>query len=148
MKKQTHPAVLWMVALLVAVGLGLVASQDVQAQEGTTPALTDANAPLGTSFTYQGELSAGGSPANGSFDMQFSLFDAANGGSQIGSTITTAAVPVGAGLFSVNLDFGAIFSGTAHWLEIQVRAAGTGTYTTLSPRQALTATPQALWSHW
>ena len=146
MKKQTHPALLWMVALLVALGLGLAASQGVQAQDETTRVLTGANVSLGTGFTYQGELAAGGSPANGSFDMQFSLFDAANGGSQVGSTITTAAVPVGAGLFSVNLDFGAIFSGTAYWLEIQVRAAGTGAYTALSPRQALTATPQALWS--
>ncbi len=146
MKKQTHSAVLWMVALLVSLCLSLTGSQGVQAQDETTRALTGANVPLGTGFTYQGELAAGGSPANGSFDMQFSLFDAANGGSQVGSTITTAAVPVGAGLFSVNLDFGAIFAGTAYWLEIQVRAAGTGAYTTLSPRQALTATPQALWS--
>ena len=37
-------------------------------------------APLGTAFTYQGQLKSDGSPANGLHDMRFRLFDAAVGG--------------------------------------------------------------------
>jgi hypothetical protein len=43
----------------------------------------------------------------------------------------------------VQLDFGAVFDGTALYLEIGVRPASGGAYTTLAPRQALTATPYA-----
>lgn len=31
-------------------------------------------------FTYQGQLSSAGVPANGSFDFRFTLFNAASGG--------------------------------------------------------------------
>jgi hypothetical protein len=34
----------------------------------------------GTAFTYQGALKSGGSPANGNYDLEFSLFDAATSG--------------------------------------------------------------------
>jgi hypothetical protein len=50
------------------------------------------------------------------------------------------------GLFTVVIDFGGgAFNGAARWLEIGVRCpAGSGSYTTLSPRQALRAAPYAL----
>ena len=41
-----------------------------------------------TAFSYQGRLTDGGNPANGNYDLQFVLFDSANGGSNIGSTFT------------------------------------------------------------
>ena len=37
-----------------------------------------------TAFTYQGRLTTGGNPANGSYDFQFKLFDALSDGAQIG----------------------------------------------------------------
>ena len=40
-----------------------------------------------TSFTYQGKLTDGGTPANGSYDLQFALWDSAAGGGQIGSAV-------------------------------------------------------------
>jgi hypothetical protein len=39
--------------------------------------------PLGTAFTYQGQLTDGGSAANGTYDLRFILYD--------GSVVTTPA---------------------------------------------------------
>jgi hypothetical protein len=98
-----------------------------------------------TEFTYQGHLNAGASPANGSYDLKFSLFDAVTAGNQISSTVTTNAVGVANGVFTVPLDFGVkAFSGPDRWLEISVQPAGGGSFTTLAPRQKMTATPYAL----
>ena len=108
--------------------------------------------PLGTAFTYQGQLKSGGSPASGSYDLQFSLWDASIGGNQLGSTQCSDNVTVANGLFTDTLDFGAQFNGSARWLEIGVRAdstpgnCATGSYSTLSPRQALTAAPYSNFS--
>ena len=100
-------------------------------------------APIDTSFTYQGRLISGGIPANGTYDFTFALYDALSGGAQVGGTVTQSGVTVADGLFTVQLDFGAIFDGTALYLEIGVRPGSGGAYTTLVPRQALTATPYA-----
>src|SRR5687767_8286459 len=74
-----------------------------------------------TAFTYQGRLSDSGSPANGSYDMTFALFNAVGGPAQQGTTLTNAAVGVSNGLFTVTLDFGNQFPGLPRWLEIGVR---------------------------
>jgi hypothetical protein len=95
-----------------------------------------------TEFTYQGQLQSSSSPANGSFDFEFALFD--GGGSQIGSTLTRSGVAVANGIFTVNLDFGSSFPGASRFLEIRVRQAGGGAFTTLAPRQPLTSTPYAV----
>lgn len=113
------------------------------AQEGGSVAI---QAPLGTAFTYQGQLKQGGNPVNANCDFQFGLWDAASGGTQIGSTQTATNVSVTNGLFTVPVDFGTgAFNGEARWLAISVRCpAGSGSYTALSPRQALTPAPYAL----
>ena len=98
----------------------------------------------GTAFSYQGRLNTSGSPASGRYDLTFALFSASNGAVQVGGTITNAATAVSNGLFRVTLDFGNQFPGTNRWLEIGVRTNGGGAYTTLSPRQGLTATPYAI----
>jgi hypothetical protein len=101
----------------------------------------------GTAFTYQGRLESGGAPANGSFDLRFILYNAEAGGSQVGAILTNAATAISNGLFTVTLDFGAgVFTGADRWLEIGVRPSGGGAFTTLSPRQKLTATPYAITS--
>ncbi len=104
--------------------------------------------PVGTGFTYQGELQQSGSPASGKFDFRFRLFDAATGGSQVGSTVTKDDVQVTNGRFTVELDFGTVaFNGDARWLEIAVRpGSSTGAYTVLSPRQPLRPVPYALYA--
>lgn len=90
-----------------------------------------------TVFTYQGKLNDGGAAANGSYDMQFKLFDDLTGNGQVGSTA--------AGIFTVELDFGSsAFAGAARFLEIGISPAGQGNFTTLSPRQRLGSSPYSI----
>ncbi|HUC85209.1 MAG TPA: tail fiber domain-containing protein [Candidatus Acidoferrales bacterium] len=101
----------------------------------------------GTAFTYQGQLQNNGSPANGNYDLQFIVYNAGTGGSQVGPILTNAATIVSNGLFTVVLDFGAgIFGGSDHWLDISVRTNGTSTFDELTPRQQLTPTPYAIYA--
>jgi hypothetical protein len=112
-----------------------------------TATIGRAQTPLGTTFTYQGQLQNNAVPENGSCDLQFKLFDAALGGGQIGSTITDTGITVTNGLFTVTLDFGAgAFVGNARWLEIAVACPSGSGFTTLSPRQELTPSPNALFA--
>ena len=102
-----------------------------------------------TGFTYQGKLTDSGNVANGSYDLQFTLWDAATGGSQQPQpsplTVTRSAVSVNGGVFTVQLDFGAnAFPGADRFLEISVRPSGGTTFTTLSPRQQISSTPYAI----
>jgi len=101
-----------------------------------------------TTFTYQGRFTDSGTAANGTYDMQFKLFDSATvgAGTQIGSTITNTTVTITEGVFTVQLDFGAAgFPGADRFVEIGVRSAGSSaSYTVLSPRQQLTSSVYAI----
>jgi len=97
-----------------------------------------------TTFTYQGSLTDNGQRVTGSYDLLFLLFNASSGGGQINGPNTILGVGVTNGLFTVTLDFGGNFPGADRWLEISVRPAGVGSYTTLSPRQKLNSTPYAI----
>jgi len=96
---------------------------------------------------YSGRLSESNQPANGLFDLQFRLFDSAEGGSAIGNTNLLLAVPVTNGAFTVSLDASSWPFDGARWLEVSVRSnAAPGGFVTLSPRQAVAAVPQALFA--
>ena len=97
----------------------------------------------GTEFTYQGRLTDAAAPADGSFDFEFRLFDVPTGGAPL-ATVQRPGVAVAGGLFTAPLDFGGQFTGAPRYLEVAVQPAGGGGYTTLLPRQALTATPYAV----
>jgi hypothetical protein len=114
-----------------------------------TPSLAQ---PLGTAFTYQGELKAAGVPAAGLHDLRFRLYDASVGGSQVGPTLCTNNIVFADGRFTVELDFLAAFSGQQRFLEVEVRAdagldcSNLAGFTILGPRQPLTAAPNALFA--
>jgi len=103
-------------------------------------------APVGSGFNYQGELSDGNSPANGSYDIQFKAFSVESGGTEYVVIPEFLATVVSNGLFNIdNVDFGdALFDGEEYWIEVSVKLAGSDTYTALSPRQKLNATPYAV----
>lgn len=138
--------------LAVAAGLALVAAVpfatalgDGEAGNGEGDTVLAATE-LGTAFTYQGRLDVSDNPADGAYDLRFIMYDAESGGSQVGETVTIEDVPVAAGLFAVELDFGsAAFNGDARWLEVAVRTGdSTGSFNVLNPRQPITAVPYAL----
>ncbi len=113
----------------------------------TAPKVTAA--PLGTGFTYQGQLNQSGSPVTGTAHFRFSLWDAVSGGAQVGANQIVPNVLVSGGIFSVELNAGAQFGslpfdGDARWLQVEVctNAACSAT-TVLTPRQPLTGTPYA-----
>ena len=103
------------------------------------------SAALGSGITYQGTFADNGAPADGIYDFEFALFTAAAGGSAV-QTVTKADLLVSGGLVNTLVDFGfSAYSGDARWIEVHVRpGASSGSYTVLSPRQALTAAPFAL----
>ena len=103
----------------------------------------------GTAFSYQGQLSSGGGPANGLYNFRFSLYTAAltNGLSPIGS-VTNQDVGVTNGLFTTTLDFGpGIFTGANYWLQIGVSATTGTTFTVLSPLQPVLPVPYAIFAN-
>jgi len=99
----------------------------------------------GTAFTYQGRLNDGASPASGSYDLRFTIYDSSGGPGVVAGPLTNSPVTVSNGLFTVTLDPGAgVFTGAERWLEIAVRPNGGGAFTALAPRQPLTAAPYAI----
>src|ERR1044071_2933261 len=81
----------------------------------------------GTAFTYQGRLNVGGAPANGTYDLVFTIYDLPTGSGAFANQ-TNSAVAISNGLFTAMLDFGSsssfIFTGPERWLEIAVRTNG------------------------
>jgi len=121
------------VILVLAVGLMACLSKVTKAAE------------TGTAFTYQGRLIDDNVAADGEYDFQFRLFGSDTVGSQVGDNVNIDDVNVIDGYFTVELDFGNVFTGELLWLEIAVREGdSTGDFMTLSPRQKITAVPYAM----
>lgn len=102
----------------------------------------------GTAFTYQGQLSDVRGPANGTYDVTFTLFATNTPGTpSVAGPATVSAVAVHDGLFTALVDFGpGSFTGGDNWLEIAVRTNGAGSFATLAPRQPLSPAPYAIFA--
>ena len=100
----------------------------------------------GTAFSYQGRLYDGTNPANGSYDLTFTIYSNLTGGFLIAGPATNSPVGVSNGVFAVTLDFGnsPFSAGAQRWLEIAARTNGASSFTTLAPRQKFLAIPYAI----
>jgi hypothetical protein len=98
-------------------------------------------------ITYQGRLSDGGNASpTGQYDLQFELYENSTGGTAL-ATVALEDVQVTNGVFTVQLNFSpdSFSKNNGQYLQIGVRAGtSTGAYTTLNPRQELTAAPYAV----
>jgi hypothetical protein len=100
----------------------------------------------GNAFSFQGKLNDGTNPANGRYDLEFKLFDAVAGGTQIGPSVARPNTILINGVFSVVLDFGAqaFLNPNSIFIEIAVKPNGSpNALTILGPRQQLTVVPFA-----
>ncbi|MEN6308665.1 MAG: phage tail protein [Anaerohalosphaeraceae bacterium] len=106
---------------------------------------------LAGAFTYQGRLHDKGDPAQGKYDMFFTLYDAASGGNAVSATITLSQVEVTNGYFTVDLDFGTsayLFNGQPRWLDIATKPYRSILVPeTLSPRQKISPVPSATFAN-
>ncbi|MEM9530285.1 MAG: hypothetical protein AAGA23_05160 [Pseudomonadota bacterium] len=104
--------------------------------------------PLGTGFSYQGQLARDGDAISGPYDFEFLLYNQVDGGEPVADPVLLDRVPVEDGLFSVELDFGMTpFGGDQLWIEVWVRESdGVEDPVALTPRQPLTPAPFALFS--
>jgi len=119
------------------------------------PLVASVHAQNSTAITYQGQLHENGQPKSGTVDLRFDAFsevDNTNGNGPINALpVILDGVLLQAGTFTVQVDFGsAVFTGGDVFFEIGVRedAVGDSTtttgFTSLQPRQQVTATPYAL----
>lgn len=133
---KSPPTLSW---LVLALALQLPSAASAQGSSVPTP----------HSFVYQGRLTDDNlTPPDGEqYDILFTLHDAEANGALLG-TVTVGQIAVVHGVFVVNLDFGVgVFNGTTRWLQMAVRKHGaTADRQILTPRQPLTATPQALFA--
>lgn len=126
---------------LLSAGL-LIFTQQTWANNG--PESVNVPSPSATTINYQGRLAApDGTPKNGTFGMDFAIYDAASGGNLIWGPESHSAVPVTNGLFNVGL--GSVNSGsipTAVWngdRYLQITVGGE----TLTPRELIRSVPIA-----
>ncbi len=108
------------------------------AASGANPAQS-----AGTAFTYQGLLEDSGTSA-ASYDFEVELFDDVSGGTPVTvAPQSVSGVALVDGHFTLELDFGDVFTGPDRFLELSVRRSGEPGFTPLLPRQRLASSPYA-----
>ncbi|MDF1870939.1 MAG: hypothetical protein P1U30_11155, partial [Phycisphaerales bacterium] len=103
---------------------------------------------INDSFTYQGTISDLGVPADGLYDVKFTVYDDEVGGFAIpGATTTVFNIQVTDGLFEAFVDFGgsgSVFDSNRYrWLELEGKPSSNHSFNTLAPRQRITPAPVA-----
>lgn len=116
------------------------------------PWLALAQGPVGPTFTYQGRLVKAGAYLDGAAcDFRFTMWDAPQAGSQVGTVQAVSAFLVD-GYFTVTLNQGGefgpdAFNGSRRYLVVEVRCPGDAAFVALnSQRVELAAAPYALYA--
>ncbi len=142
--KVSHKA--WLVIGATLALLALWWAADTTLAQGPVGRAPKGGSPINT-FTYQGRLTDGGAPANGPYDLRFTVYDSDVAGNQIGGVMDYPDWPVTDGVFSVNLQpawpMSNVFNGDPRWLLVEVRPGASGGAYTAMPRQPITGVPYA-----
>lgn len=109
---------------------------------GRTPSL-----PISTAFTYQGKLSVGNVPVSGDVNVRYTLCNNATEAISLcgaAPAITRNLTGITDGLVTTTLDFGSVMdTSQALWLNVEVESPPGSGFVALTPRQPISATPQA-----
>lgn len=143
MKANPYPA-----ACLNRRGMAALAAVSLFFIAGVQPS---ALAQPTSTFTYSGRLMQSNAPADGLFNITFTLHSAPTANTPVGNpnTVFRSPVSITNGLFTIPLDFGPdAFSGETRWLELTIGPAGAppANNTLLSPRQLLSMVPQTTYA--
>jgi len=86
-------------------------------------------------FTYHGNLQDAGKPAEGSYDIELTLYSAAEGGKVVAGPLTMYKVDVHDGTFNTQAPFAALTNVPQQaWLGVRLRKAGAGEFANLGER--------------
>ncbi len=101
-----------------------------------------------TAFTYQGKLTNNGTPATGTYEMRFTLFDMP-GGFEFGTPKIISNIVATNGVFTVVIPIGDwSFDQSDRYMEIAVRPQGNvNPFTVLAPLQQITNSPKAIFAN-
>lgn len=111
-------------------------SAPLQALAAALLAVGCTHASHAASFTYHGELLDGDLPANGRYDLRVRSFTGADARKALGEATELLAVRAIDGRFSVEFDVPEDADGVT-WVDVAVRAAGSGDYVALGAAQAV-----------
>jgi hypothetical protein len=101
----------------------------------------------GANFLYQGQLEDHGLPAQGRYDLRITAYDAPLGGSALAAPIEFPAVEVVEGRFELQIDLPRVQSAST-WFGLEVRDAGSSTFTPMLARDKALATSARIGACW
>ena len=126
----------------VAIAQPMLQGPDGQETVNEPHAESGVTGDVSQGFSYQGVLTENGVPVSDDRDMEFKLYDASSGGSQVGGTMSKN-VSVRNGQFNVFLSWGQDrIDGRALWLQVRARDSH-GAWQDLG-RTAIRAVPYAM----
>ncbi len=146
MKKQRILVSVLALALLLTLAGGITQAQGPGPQKEEMQPQTELSieSAVHSKFSYQGRLTDGGNPVNGSRNMIFRLYSDSSCTTQVGSDIVKGNVQVSDGFFDVELEVDhSDFNGQALWLEVEVGGTPIGCQEILPVPYALSLRPGA-----
>lgn len=133
--------------MVVSAFVALVAVQPQPVSSASYQILATAAADIGTAFSYQGQLSDNGAPANGAYDFKFQFLGPDNNNvlQPVSIEFIVENVAVTNGLFMTKIDAGAgAFNGERRFLTVAVRKDGEDAFESLGGATEILPVPYAL----